>query len=55
MIDPMPDDYYLLVPRPDPERIDLGRIQTDLEFGSNRLSALDPAGVGPATAPRNHR
>jgi len=28
----MPDDHHPLVPRRDPERIDLGAIKTDLEF-----------------------
>ena len=28
----MPDDHHPLDRRPDPERVDLGRIQTDLEF-----------------------
>jgi hypothetical protein len=28
----MPDDEHLPMPRPDPERIDLGAIKADLEF-----------------------
>jgi hypothetical protein len=28
----MPDEYRLTPPRPDPERIDLAAIKTDLEF-----------------------
>jgi hypothetical protein len=28
----MPDDYHYPMPRPDPERIDLGAIKADLEF-----------------------
>jgi len=28
----MPDDHHPLMPRPDPERIDLGAIKADLEF-----------------------
>ena len=35
----MPDDQPFM-PRRDPERIDLGRIHTDLEFLMERLSML---------------
>jgi len=37
---PMPDDHHPLDRRPDPERVDLGRIQTDLEFLIERVSKL---------------
>jgi hypothetical protein len=36
--------------RPYPEHIDLGRIQSDLELGSNRRTAPDQAIASPATA-----
>ena len=36
----MPDEYRLTPPRPDPERIDLGAIKTDLEFLIERVSKL---------------
>jgi hypothetical protein len=36
-IDRMPDDGHLPMPRPDPERIDLGRIQSHLEFLTERV------------------
>jgi hypothetical protein len=35
----MPDGHPPNLPRHEPERIDLGAIKTDLEFGSNRRSA----------------
>jgi len=28
----MPDDNHPLMPRRDPERVDLGRMQADIEF-----------------------
>jgi hypothetical protein len=36
----MPDDHHLLMPRRNPEDIDLGAIKTDLEFIMERLSKL---------------
>ena len=36
----MPDEYRLTPPRPDPERIDLAAIKTDLEFATGQLSRL---------------
>jgi hypothetical protein len=36
----MPDDHHSLMLRRDPERIDLGRIQSDLEFLIERISKL---------------
>jgi hypothetical protein len=36
----MPDDYHPLDRRPDPERIDLGAIKTDLEFLIERVARL---------------
>ena len=36
----MPDEYRLTPPRPDPERIDLAAIKTDLEFLIERVSKL---------------
>jgi hypothetical protein len=36
----MPDEYRLTPPRPDPERIDLAAIKTDLEFAIGQLSRL---------------
>jgi hypothetical protein len=36
----MPDDLHLPTPKHDPEDIDLGRIQTDLEFLIERVSKL---------------
>jgi len=47
----MPDDYHPPMPRHDPERVDLGRIQSDLEFLIERgLEAPDSSGVGATTA-----
>jgi hypothetical protein len=40
MIDRMPDGHHLPDRRPDPERIDLGRMQTDIEFLIERVSRL---------------
>jgi hypothetical protein len=36
----MPDDHHPLMPRRNPEDIDLGRIQSDLEFLIERVSRL---------------
>jgi hypothetical protein len=36
----MPDDHHPLMPRRNPEDINLGRIQTDLEFLIERVSKL---------------
>jgi len=36
----IPDEYRLTPPRPDPERIDLAAIKTDLEFAINQISRL---------------
>jgi len=36
----MPDDHHPLMPRRNPEDIDLGVIKTDLEFIMERLSKL---------------
>ena len=36
----MPDDDHLPMPRKEPKRVDLGRIQTDLEFLIERVSKL---------------
>jgi hypothetical protein len=36
----MPDDHHPLDRRPDPERVDLGRIQSDIEFLIERVSRL---------------
>jgi hypothetical protein len=36
----MPDEYRLTSPRPDPERIDLAALKTDLEFLIERVSKL---------------
>jgi hypothetical protein len=36
----MPDEYRLTPPRPDPERIDLAAIKTDLEFLIERVSKI---------------
>jgi hypothetical protein len=40
MIDRMPDDYHPLMPRRNPEDIDLGAIKTDLEFLIERVERL---------------
>ena len=36
----MPDDYHPLMPRRDPERVDLGRMQADIEFLIQRIERL---------------
>jgi hypothetical protein len=36
----MPDEYRLTPPRPDPERIDLAALKTDLEFVMEQLARL---------------
>ena len=36
----MPDDHRPVMPRRDPEDINLGRIQSDLEFLIQRVSTL---------------
>jgi hypothetical protein len=36
----MPDDQPLHLPRPDPERVHLGRMQADLEFLIEQISRL---------------
>ena len=36
----MPDDYHPLMPRRDPERVDLGRMQADIEFLIERVARL---------------
>jgi hypothetical protein len=36
----MPDDHPLLLPRREPERIDLAAIKTDLEFIMERLARM---------------
>jgi hypothetical protein len=36
----MPDEYRPRLPRPEPERIDLAAIKTDLEFAIGQLSRL---------------
>jgi hypothetical protein len=36
----MPDDHHTLMPRRNPEDIDLGAIKTDLEFLMERFSRL---------------
>jgi len=36
----MPDDHHPLMPRRNPEDIDLGAIKTDLEFLIERISRL---------------
>jgi hypothetical protein len=38
MIDRMPDDHHPFDRRPDPERIDLGRMKADIEFLIERVS-----------------
>ena len=38
--DRMPDDHHPFDRRPDPQRIDLGAIKTDLEFLIDRVSRL---------------
>jgi hypothetical protein len=44
----MPDDYHPLMPRRNPEDIDLGAIKTDLEFLIERVGAL-PQGASVQT------
>jgi len=40
-INRMPDDdHYFAAPRPDPERIDLAAIKTDLEFAIDEIARL---------------
>ena len=34
------DDYRFSVPRPDPERVDLAAIKTDIEFSLEMMSRL---------------
>ena len=36
----MPDDYHPLIPPRDPERVDLGRMQADIEFLIQRIERL---------------
>ena len=36
----MPDDHHPLVPRRNPEDIDLGAVKTDLEFLIERMDRL---------------
>ena len=36
----MPDEYRPTAPRPDPERIDLAALKTDLEFAIDQISRL---------------
>lgn len=51
-----PDDFHPLCPRYNPEDINLGRIQSDLEFLIERVSKLATRrGIGFATAPRHRR
>jgi hypothetical protein len=46
----MPDDHHPIGRRPDPERINLGRIHSDSNSDRADLTALDASGVGPTTA-----
>jgi hypothetical protein len=52
----MPDDHHPLMPRRNPEDIDLGAIKTDLEFlHRSSHAAPDPQGASPQTALRQGR
>jgi len=50
----MPDDYHPLMPRRNPEDINLGRIQSDLEFPIERTERY-PQGTSPQAALRDDR